>query len=204
MSPAVKARYIPQHKQTGFSLIELMIVIAIIGTFISVALLNITSVRRNYGVINDTGKLSALVTLARMRAVSTFSRVQVLCNNVTNQCSLQTKPYGSSTWSADSNKQTLTLTQGVSFGVPPGVSAGVGGQSSTTPYQGSSAQSISYAVILNSRGLPIVDNATGTSVSDYALYLLGPNNISMAVATDGTGTSSVYALNGSQWQVFTQ
>lgn len=189
--------------QQGFSLLELVIVIAVIAIIIAVALPDLSSFNRTYKIRNDADKLVDLINLARMRSVSTFSRVQVSCSSTTNQCTLQSKPYGASTWVADSNTQTVNLSQGVSFGVPGGASVGAGGQSAVAPYQGSQAQSISYAMIFNSRGLPIVDNATGTAVSDYALYLVGPGNSSMAIAADSSGQSSLYTLNGSAWQLAT-
>lgn len=190
-------------QEKGFSLLELVFVVAIIGIIVSFVAGDVRTFNRTYKVRNDADSLADLITLARMRAASTFARVQVLCSNTTNQCSLQNKPYGATTWAADSNQQTVSLSTGVSFGTPTGISTGVGGQSSVTPYEGSKSQSISYATIFNSRGLPIADNANGTAVSDYALYLVGPDNSAMAISVDASGKASIYNLNGSSWQLLT-
>lgn len=199
----------PSHKQLpikgaqGFSLVELLTVIAVIAVVVGVIVPDLSSFKRTYNIRNDADRLVTLVNLARMRSVSTFSRVEVTCSSSTNQCTLQSKAYGASSWVADANKQTITLSSGVSFGVPASVSLGAGGQSQVAPYQGSKAQSISYSMIFSSRGLPIVDNSTGTAVSDYAFYLLGPNNKSMAISADASGQTSLYNLNGSSWQLAT-
>lgn len=192
-----------RDQANGFSLLELVITIVAIAIIVAVALPDILHFNQTYRIRNDADRLASLVNLARMRAVGTFARVQVSCNSTTNQCSLQNKPYTATVWTADANTQTVNLSQGVSFGTPSGASAGVGGQSSVAPYQGSKAQSVSYAMIFNSRGLPIVDNTAGTAVSDYALYLVGPNNSAMAISADASGKSAIYTLSGSAWVLVT-
>lgn len=193
-----------RHDRTsGFSLLELLITIVVIAIIITVALPNLNSFNQTYRIRNDADRLASLVNLARMRAVGTFARVEVSCSNTANQCTLQSKPYTATVWAADANTQTIDLSPGVSFGAPSGVSVGVGGQSSTAPYEGSKAQAISYAMIFSSRGLPIVDNTAGTAVSDYALYLVGPNNSAMAVSADASGKSYIYTLTGSSWTLVT-
>lgn len=187
---------------SGFSMIELLVVLACGMAVAAIAVPRYISLTRAYNIRNDTDKILAQLNLARMRASADFARAQFSCSNTTNTCILQTKQYGASSWTTESS-QAVLLSQGVSFGTPSGVAAGVGGQSAETPYEGSEAQSISYAIIFSSRGLPIVDNATGTSVSDYAFYLLGPDNVCLAVAVDVSGRPSVYSLNGSTWQVVT-
>jgi prepilin-type N-terminal cleavage/methylation domain-containing protein len=202
-SAASKARELRSQRfsdSRGFSVMELLVVVAIIAVIVAIAAPQLSSFNRAYWIRNNADGIADLVNLARMRAAGTFSRMEVSCSATTNQCSIQTQAYGSSTWSADSNKETVTLAPGVSFGIPSGASVGAGGQSSIAPYQGSKAQSISYAMIFNSRGLAIANNSNGTAVTDYALYLVGPNNISMAIATDGSGKPAVYMLNGSTWQ----
>jgi prepilin-type N-terminal cleavage/methylation domain-containing protein len=187
----------------GFTVMELIVVVAIIAVTVAIASPQLSSFKRTYWIRNNADSIANLINLARMRAAGTFSRVEVSCSATTNQCTLQTQAYNSSTWSADNNKQTVALAPGVSFGIPSGASAGAGGQSSVAPYQGSKAQSISYTMVFNSRGLPIVANATGTAVTDYAFYLVGPDGISMAVAADGSGKPYVYQFYGSTWQLTT-
>lgn len=187
---------------SGFSVVELLVVVACTMVITAFALPYYTSLTRAYNIRNDADNILAQLNLARMRAAADFARVQFACSNATNTCTLQTKQYGASGWTTES-AQAVLLSEGVSFGTPSGVAAGAGGQSAETPYEGSEVQSISYAVIFNSRGLPIVDNSAGNFVSDYALYLLGPDNVCMAVTVDVSGRPAVYSLNGSTWQLAT-
>ena len=168
----------------------------------AIAVPSYISTTRSYYVRNDADKILGQLNLARMRAAADFARVELSCSNTTITCSLLTKQYGASGWTTE-NSQAVRLSYGVSFGTPSGITAGAGGQSTEAPYEGSSAQAISYAVIFNSRGQPIVDSAAATSVSDYAFYLLGPNNTCLAVAVDVSGRPSVYTLQGTTWQVVT-
>ena len=203
MSYVRKCRLTNRSTQLGFSLFELMITVTITIVLTVMAVPIISSYTRGYNIRNSTDALVSLISVARTRAAGSFSRVEVLCNTTTNQCTLQSKASGASSWSADANKQTVVLSQGVSFGTPSGATAGPGGQSNEAPFEGSRIQSISYAIIFNSRGQPIVDNATGTAVSDYALYLLGPNSTAMAVALEVSGNPNSYNLNGSSWSAAT-
>ena len=189
-------------KRSGFSLVEVLVVLACAMIISAIAIPYYTSLTRTYNIRNDADKILAQLNLARMRASADFARVQFSCSNTTSTCMLQTKQYGTSSWTTESS-QAVLLSPGVSFGTPPGISAGAGGQSAESPYEGSAAQSIPYAVIFNSRGLPIVDNSAGSSVSDYAFYLSGPDNTCIAVTVDVSGRGSIYSLNGSSWQVMT-
>jgi type II secretory pathway pseudopilin PulG len=203
MSPFKEIRCLQRPRcEGGFSIIQQLVVVAIAMILTAIAVPTYRGLTRTYNVRNDADKILGQLNLARMRAAADFARVQLSCSNTTNTCSLQTKQYGASGWTTE-NSQAVRLSQGVSFGTPSGISAGAGGQSAETPYEGSSAQAISYAVVLNSRGQPIVDNAAATPVSDYALYLLGPSNICLAVAVDVSGRPSVYSLQGTTWQVVT-
>lgn len=184
----------------GFSLLELLIVLAIIIIITAMVIPLYSGFTTTYRARNNADSLANLANLARMRAASSFSRIQVFCSNTTLTCYLQSQAYGASTWTTDST-QTLVLSSGVSLALPAGISSGAGGQSGAAPYQGSRAQAIPYSMIFNSRGTPIANN--GTPVTDFALYLQGPNNSQVAVAVDGSGRPAVFALNGTSWTVIT-
>jgi len=199
MLSRTKIRSLPRRGHiSGFSLLELAVVAGCAIVITAIALPYYSSLTRNYNIRNDADKILAQLNLARMRAAADFARVQFSCSNTTNTCTLSTKQYPGTSGYTTESSQAVLLSEGNSFGTPVGITAGAGGQSGETPYEGSGAQSISYTVVFNSRGLPINDS-TGSSVSDYAFYLLGPNNICMAVAVDVSGRPSVYSLSGSTW-----
>jgi Tfp pilus assembly protein FimT len=187
-----------QHER-GFSIVQQLMVVAVALVLAAIAIPSYSNLTSGYSVINDSNKIMGELNQARMRAAADFARIQLSCSSSTSICSIQTKQYGASTWTTETS-QAVVLSRGVSFATPSGVSLGAGGQSAEAPYQGSSAQSVSYAIVFNSRGLPIVD-PSGTSVSDYALYLKGANNSYMAVTVDVSGRPLVYNLQGTTWQL---
>lgn len=191
-----------ERKQAGFTLLELLVVLAI-GTILTVlAIPSYSAYTRTYRIRKDADSIASLANLARMRAASDFARAQVSCSSSTNMCSLLLWPYGASSGTAES-QQTVVLSTGVSFGIPTGVTAGAGGQSGEAPYQGSRAQTVSNSLFFNSRGQPITNNSVGTPTTDYAIYLLGTDGSSMAVAVDASGRPIVYRLNKTTWAVAT-
>ena len=183
-------------RESGFSLLELLVVI-IIGTIITVAAIpSYSALTSNYRIRKDADSIASLANLARMRAASDLARVQLSCSSTT--CSLQLWPYGASSGTAET-QQTVVLSSGVSFGIASGLSAGAGGQKSEAPYQGSRVQTIASSFFFNSRGQPIANDSVGTAVTDYAIYLLGKDGSSMAVTVDASGRPAVYRLVGTNW-----
>ncbi len=187
----------------GFTLIELLIVLSIGIVLTTIAVPSYSALTRNYRTRNDAHSLASMTNLARMRAASEFSRIQVSCDNTSRSCTLSVWPYGAASASSETSQQTVILSPGVSFGLPSGISLGAGGQSAVAPYQGSRVQSIANSFFFNSRGQPIANDGVGTPVTDYALYLVGPNGTSMAVCVDASGRPLVYNLDGSTWRVVT-
>ncbi len=192
-----------KSKDSGFSLLELLVVAAVILIFAAIAIPSWQRTLQSYRVRSDADNLMGLITLARMRAASDFARTVVQCDTTAKTCTLSAKQFsaGNPTWpSTPSEAQTVILSPGVTFAVPTGVTAGVGNQS--TPTQGNSGQTNPFKIYFNSRGLPIKDS-DGTSVADYALYLQDSKyNYSSAIAIDISGRTLVYSLAGSSyWKV---
>lgn len=181
-------------RASGFTMIEMVVVVAIILVVSAMAIPSFMNASRPYKIRNDANALSGLINVARMRATSEVAHVQVVCYTTTapNYCKLQSSVYpNATTWVDESQK--VYLSAGVSFGIPGG-SATVPNQSGTGAYQGDAAQGVSTtpAVVFNSRGWPVDATSGATPTWDYALYLHDTSNRYMAVAVGLTGQTAVY------------
>jgi prepilin-type N-terminal cleavage/methylation domain-containing protein len=162
-----------QSATAGFSLLELMIVVAIILVVGAFALPTVTTNLRSYRLINDARSLIGEINIARLRAASIGGRTEVICDTLTTgstalTCGIAVRRLGDSTFHGflpaayqiahpvlDIPTQ-IRLTGTDSFGFPSGATTGAGlsgvnGQNGVTPFN-------CNAVVFNSRGLPIFDS----------------------------------------------
>jgi prepilin-type N-terminal cleavage/methylation domain-containing protein len=187
----------------GFTLLELMAVVAVMVVIGAMAIPAYQNYTRNYRIRNDSNNLVGLMTVARMRAGSDFARTAVSCDSTAKPpiCKLYSMQYNSgatpctlSTWTQET-EHPYSFSATVTFGIPTGVTYGVQGQSATAPAQVYAGQTNPYTIYFNSRGWPI--DCSGNLISNYALYLQDqPGSFSMAVGVDSSGRSQVYLLNG--------
>jgi Tfp pilus assembly protein FimT len=178
-----------KRSQSGFSVLELLLVVAVIVTMLAFAIPSYNQVSHGYAIRNDADNVAGLLTQARMRAASTFARARVTCDTTTKKCTLSTKKINGA-WTND--PQVVTLSKNVAFGIPSGTTNGVGNQ--TAAVQGSTGQTNPYYVEFNSRGQPI-DDTTGNAASTYGLYITDSSyKLSAGIGVDWSGKSSVYLV----------
>jgi len=192
----------------GFSMLELLMVVAVAAIVAAMAIPPYMNYLRNYRVRNDANNIVGLTTVARMRAGASFGRAAVSCNPQAAPpvCAVYTLSATSGNvcdltlWTPELQRYAFSPT--VKFGIPASVTNGVAGQSLTTPTQvGSAIQGSSYTFYFNSRGWPI-NCTSGATVPDYAMYLQdAPGVFSVAVGIDTSGRGQVYLLNGSSYWV---
>jgi len=170
--------------RAGFSLVEMLLVTAVIGIVAAIAVPQTSSTMRAFRLKGDAQAVNNMVALAKMRAAARFSRSRVYVDLAANSYSLQVWDKTAANWVTEGG--TSGTSQGVRFGfgtlaTPPPSSQNAIGQSPACRDAAGAAIANTACVTFNSRGMP-VDNSLppgGGVVGNSALYV-----------TDG---STVYA-----------
>lgn len=183
-----KSSRLRQSEMSGFTLIELMLVVSIIAIISAAALPQVMTYLRTYRLNNDARSLIGEINIARLRASSFGGRAEVICDTSTTgptalTCGIATRQLGATSFTGfqtGSLQETGTqvemptrirLTGTDSFGFPSAATSGAGFSSTASGVTGQSGSAPfnCNAIVFNSRGFPIYDslaNIATTGVSN--------------------------------------
>lgn len=182
-------------KNAGFSILEVVIVIALMLVVIAFALPNLNGMLQSYRAMNDVRGIAAQLSLARMRAAATSQPARLnfdltantyqleLC---TSLCNTANAIYAIETGAAAQN-----LSQGVTFGSGSVISPAVG---QTTLAQSS-------LIFFNSRGVSV--DSTGSPIGTAGIYITNSAGrvYAVTVSIGGQPTTQQY-VGGTTWKTF--
>ncbi len=174
-------------KRRGFTLVELLVVVALAGVLAAIAVPAMSSATRGYRLAGDARTLAHTVSLAKMRAAAAFTRVRLRADT------------GARTFAIEEWNGTAWVVSGGTQRLSPGVTFGFGGLASAPPNTQTTIALSSVCldtsdppvpipstacIVYNSRGVPV--NANGAPIGGNGLYL-----------TDGTAVyASMVAATG--------
>jgi len=167
--------------QDGFGLVDLLVVLGLVGIMSAMAVPMVGSSSRGFRLKGDAQALTNMVSLAKMRAASLYTRTRLRADLANNSFRLEVwvptnladKTVGS--WVTDGGEKPLS--RGVTFGVanrtiPPANTQTVLGQSPLCSGQnslGANAVANTACIVFNSRGIPVDGN--GDPMGGNALYI---------------------------------
>jgi len=162
--------------ERGYTLIDTLIVIAIVGLVAAIALPQTTSTMGGYKLKGNAQAINNLIGLAKMRAASQFSRARVYADLNARTFRLQVWNKTTNQWVDDGG--TIGLADGVTFGFtgitqPPPNSQAAITQSPVCTNNAGAAIANTACISFNSRGMP-VNNAlppAGAVTGNSGLYV---------------------------------
>lgn len=177
-------------KNAGFSILELVIVIAIGLIVAAFVIPNLNAMLRTYRVMGDARGIAAQLSLARMRAASKSAPARLNFNLVANTFQLEVCTslcnQAGATYTAEGGTQYLS--QNVTFGT-----GGV-----ITPPAGLPAVAQSAQITFNSRGISV--DATGAPLGTAAIYVTNNQGAVYAVTVSIGGQPATRQYVGSTWR----
>lgn len=219
-----KAHSTGHKKSTGFSILELLVVMMITAIAAALAIPGYTSITRSLRISGDARNLNAAINQAKLQASSNFTRARVYADLGGNTFHIdiwnKTLNGGLGCWQAVNNipanvcasqgtGPVQNLSAGVTYGTasvgsaPPNTQSQFGQARSCTVHNGNAWGVVSNTacIIFNSRGLP-VDGQNFAPIGDDAFYVTD-NNTVYGVTVGATGVTQVWATNaggGGSWQ----
>jgi prepilin-type N-terminal cleavage/methylation domain-containing protein len=164
------------RSQAGFSLIDMLVVVAIIGLVSAIALPSTTSMMSGYRIKGNAQAINNLVGLAKMRAAAQFSRARVYAD-------LNARTFRMQLWNKTTNQWVddggvTPLADGVTFGFtgitqpPPNSQAAIGQSPVCTNNAGANIANTA-CITFNSRGMPVTNvlPPAGAVTGNGGLYI---------------------------------
>ena len=172
---------------SGFSMIELLIVMAVMSAMAAISLPSVQRTLRTYRILGDARGIAQTLTLAKMRSAANFTIEAVNWDPSNKSFSMKYFRKNPAQFEPDVSTQSLNLTTGVSLGLPAsGPSTAVGANNTS-------------GILFNSRGLP-VDASFNPIDTPQALYFNNGTDY-YAVSVAVTGRIQTWKYSDSTWVV---
>lgn len=188
-SPLPRGSRVSDHR--GFSLIDILAVVAIMSILAAIAIPSTRSSLQAYQLRGDAQQVLNLVTLAKMRAASRFTRARVRIDIVARTYQLEVWNRTTNRW--DLEGTAIRLSRANTFGfnglgaAPANTQANIGMSEQCTDNGGAAVANTS-CITFNSRGLPITMIApnTGQVTGNNAFYLTDGQSVVYGVTVTTT------------------
>ena len=164
---------VKRPQQAGFSIIELLVVLAIAGVIAAMALPSAERTLADVRLHNDARAIHNLLSLAKMRAAAKFTRVRLYCDLGAETFVLQDWDKTANSWVSGDGTQTLSTNVDFSFDAlnapPSDTQAALKQAAACKADDGMTDLGNTACIVFNSRGIPV--NAAGDPDGNGAIYV---------------------------------
>jgi type II secretory pathway pseudopilin PulG len=163
------------QSHSGFTLIDTLISVAILAIMAGMALPMVDSSTRGFAMRGDAQGVANMVSLAKMRAASRFTRTRIRADLNAGTYQLESWDKVAGAWALDGG--VVLLSRGVQFGfgallaAPPNTQAAIGQSPNCTGPNSLVADFVANTacIVFNSRGVPV--DPAGAPLGGNALYI---------------------------------
>ncbi len=187
----------------GFSLIEMVIAVAIGLLIAGMAIPTLLTLKRNLRISGDAGDINGDVALAKMRAAAAFTKARVYADLSANTFRIEVwNKSGGGSWGTEGGTQALSPEVTWGFGTlnspPAGTQAAIG-QAPLCLNNTGNAIANTACIVFNSRGIPV--DSTGTPTPNDALYITD-GGLVYGVTVSATGLIQTWrsGTNATNWK----
>lgn len=202
-------------RESGFSMMELLVVLLIMGTIVALALPSALSSLKNYRLHSDATAIASSFNVIRMRSAAQYApyrlNVNISAGSYTMEklCGATPSTVDSACTSAYAVFTTPQFELGTQYALqgntfsscrPSGITA-YPGTITANPSGCPSAGPNPLRVYFNTRGLPVDGSGSPLTNGGAVLYLIGVNNLVDAITVSLGGRVAVWNWDSvtSQW-----
>jgi len=179
------------HRQAGFTMVELMIVIAVIAILTAIAVPNIINSLPNYRLKAAARDLYSNMQQAKMKAIKENKDWAIVFDSANNRYYICSDKGADNSWSATGDNSITTTINLLNY------KNGIGyGHGSATSAVGSSFESDNITYNSN----VVVFNPRGSSNAGYVYIDHQTHTATFAVGTVSSGAIRLLKWRGNKWQ----
>jgi Tfp pilus assembly protein FimT len=183
MSKRPQGDSVPERVAGGFSMVEMLIVFAVLAAIAAMAVPTIEQTLRSLRITGDGRTIEDQIALAKMRAAADFTQARFHADLANNSfeievCQGKVLPGSCASWTVEGGVQSLS--QGVALGLgalgaPPPNTQAVIGQAPACLDSSNASVPNTACVVFNSRGIPV--DANGVPTGNDAIYVTDGNAV---------------------------